>query len=442
MASTAISRRRAHIGRGVGGASLGDIANFVYQNRNEFRSAARRGIHLANRAGARIVRAARAYMSRRSAASSAHSSGRFRGAATPAHGNYSTGNARFVTRPNKRRRGGRKRGGKFRRSRRGSFTRTLWRMFCTPLNYKEHGAIAYNASGIGKQSWAMHTLGNYNTLSTLQTFKPSLFNQPQTDAALAAGNQAIRDQGLHSYYMNIDRLLWKYTMQNRSNFSMKLKVYEVLCRVTMPNGTWPGGDSTSTLLSYFNTDSGGSSTGGTGTALYQSLPGETALPYRGFANNYEMPGFTLYQSSSVCSAWKVLKCTTYKLGPNDICTYVVNHRKKRFSSRYLESMSGRQVQNFTKGLIFNWIGQPADDTDHTHLTTSDNSLVLQWDTDFQFHFPPAANPRFFNAIPNTTAVNGVGSVYTGTGFNIVAPAEAVVQVPAVAAEAAPDGPLT
>lgn len=154
-----------------------------------------------------------------------------------------------------------------------------------------------------------------------------------------------------------------------------------------------------------------------------------------------MPGYTPYHSASFTQSWKILKTTAITLGPNDVGHYKLYHKSRSFGSRWLETFSGRQVGHYTKALLFTWVGQPADDgSTLTNLSTSDNTLTINWDMDIGFHFPPKADNLYYQSSP-ATATPGMANNFKSTGFTIVAPAEATMQVPAGGTGEGTDDPL-
>ena len=316
------------------------------------------------------------------------------------------------------------------------------KMITTPMIIKQTGAFSKNGFQ-GLRSHYMFCLGSRTDLVSLNAMRPhSPFVQPGTTTEYGT-----------SEYIHIDKNQWNMIIQNRSNWDMKLHVYQCLVRNDMSTTQFPNAASAATTI--FRLEK-------TGSAVPKGAESAQQPTYtEDFLNADQAPTFTPFMSPLFCQMFKILKSECIQLGPNDYVnrTYKISNRK--FPARlYAQTdTSAYQPQEWmhgwTKFVLFSWVGGPVDtgtlstnaSTDHTQ-TKSKPDLYVQYDHHVNFHFSPKSHHLYRigagNPVKsNTTNADEPIGVFKENNYTTddtmvaVAPATATIQVPASAADTTP-----
>lgn len=348
-----------------------------------------------------------------------HASGQSGGAPT---GNVpSSSSSRYVSRPGRRafgkykgkakafrsRRGRRR---TFRRRRRGGLNKLLWNMVCTPQELKYTGANYAASMGYGVRTWFFDVVGSLTDLKHMSSRRPNTAFFMNSNSGTATSQTPFGEpRGLH-----VSLFKKKYLLQNRCNWMMHLKVYECLLRRDLDLGTSGTTAFNTFCLSLLDRE-------------YNTLYNKGPVPvvYGVAGNNlqkeYNQPTFTPYNSTPFCGVFKVLKCTSLKLSPNDYVSYTVNQRRRAFDQRRIDFALGGSsgaypegIGGWTKVLAFTWVGGPVDtgklsDVDQSKAA---NTLALQWDTVKKWWYEHNSTPLHTIASSNAT---GDEKGFTDTG---------------------------
>lgn len=191
---------------------------------------------------------------------------------------------------------------RFGRRRGKGIVHTLWKKLCTPMVYKSTIQNAFQGTQ-GQRTWRFYEMCGQSFLKTLGGKHPSNFLY---NTALGTSNTAtLQDFGSNQYQLHIDRFINDMRLQNRSNASMELKIYECIVRHDVSSADYSTG--TSNLVALFGdstdlpTGSGSSWIGSGDTNL---APGQASLP-TGLSHAYSHPAFTPFMSNEFCSFLKL-----------------------------------------------------------------------------------------------------------------------------------------
>lgn len=331
----------------------------------------------------------------------------------------------------KKRKGRRGRRGVQKRLIASGFTKLLWRKLCTPMTYKTQ--IAQVTSGVqALRSYWDVMLGGEIFLKKLGDKHPSnfLFNT----ALGSASTSTLQDPGGYNYTLCIDKLLWKMKVQNRSNASMELKVYECVARHDITNNTVNTGK---TGVLYMFSDAMSVPTF-IGQAESNIAPGQSAN-VTGVTNLYTHPSFTPYMSNEFCSTFKILRTKSLVIPPNHIVPMNFSCRPKKFKGQWLYSTQSSEWQRgWSKVILFSWVGMPVDDGTTSNQSKGVCDLFLQAEIIAKYHFEPGNEP--LNNLSYLNDVNTMGQQYqfNPVAFTPVIPASDTVQTVAGSASASTD----
>lgn len=299
------------------------------------------------------------------------------------------------------RKGGRRgRRGRPRRKRGFNMLGHLYKKICTPMGY--HTTLAYSQPGVANQRQLLfHPLGSEKILNFLGLKRPANF---LFDSNTAGGGPALTNPGNHSWQLSIDRFVHDLRLQNRSNASMELKIYECVYRhdVTagqISNNYFPSGIS----VDMFDANDNPSALAGQPGAAVG--PAQPAFP-TGMAHEYSHPAWTPFQSPTFVAAFRIVKTHSLKLGPNEIVSRKFSLRPKKFKGLWLESTeSSEYVARWSKFLLYSWVGMPVDDGTLTNQGKAKCDLFWQDNVHINYHF-----------LPGTTELENYG--YTTNDINV------------------------
>nr|QXP07715.1 MAG: putative capsid protein [Arizlama virus] len=332
-------------------------------------------------------------------------------------------------------RGRMRRGG--RRGRSSTLSKIV-RMFTTPQVCKVTFARNAASAGVGLRTWYADWINTRANVDDMYLRRPlGMLNQ-----ATGTGSAAETVAYGSSQYIHVSSFVQKWTLQNRSNWDMELKVYECIVRDDQD----VGGAATTFVTALFGTSYADRTLENQDyhqPAYAGAGDGLTAV--------YQNPSYTPYMSTSFCECFKVIKTTPIKLGVNDYVSYVVRCGKKRFATIKLDHTGGTSgytdlIGRWTKMLVFTWVGGPIDDsTTGTEGKQSKSiaDLFMQCDMTYKFWCEPGCPPLYNIASSNATA-NQLGydtqnNYSTLTAMTQVIPVTAVVETSADA-EVDPENP--
>lgn len=333
----------------------------------------------------------------------------------------------------------RRKGGSYR-----NMLRKIWREIHCPQILKLTQAFMKQSVGIGCRTWTSFYCGSLTDIGNMIARRPSgnFFTYSAQTPGTATTQQPFGDtKGLH-----VTKGYFKFTVQNRDNWDMHLKVYECLLRKDQDLIT------ANTEDAYFS-----SGTGFSAEHAYTNL-GPLAPGYAGgndlLTKIYHHPTFTPYMSSGFCEDWKILKTHVFELGPNQYASFVVNLGRYGMSmERYARMLQQTEtgLGKWSKLLMFTWVGGPVDTglASDAKQSKSNNTLAVQYESEFRWYFERRTDHLFTIASSNATATEkGIssGSNYDTVSTDIMyVPATCTVQtVPGTAAAAGhrPDDMVT
>ena len=314
---------------------------------------------------------------------------------------------------------GRKR--RFRGKRRkGGVMNTLMRHITTPVVYKSTNA----AAAAGTQNLRAFTsieLGGEAFLKILAVKKPSNFLYNTTLGT--SSTATVQDPTGSNYQLCIDSLVHDMRIQNRSNASMELQVYECLIRRDADSTAITTASAVGIGMFQHATDIGTY----IGSALNNLGPGQAALP-TGMTHNWQNPTFKPYDSNEFCQFFKILKKTNVIMSPNEIKPMRFAQRKFRIRGTRLESAACVEfLRGWSKVILFSWVGMPVDDGTLANQGKAKCDLYYQDDVTCRYHFTPGSQKMVNFAYSDTW--NGVGSLYSfnPSGFTAVVPASDTIE---------------
>lgn len=318
-----------------------------------------------------------------------------------------------------RKRSSRKRGKKGAISN-GRIMSMIRRKLTTPLTYKT--TIAQTRSGLqGQRQWLGCELGGEQIVKNLALKRPANFLS--NTAAGTSSTATLQDLGQAQYQMCIDKFLWDMRIQNRGNASMELKIYECVVRHDISATDFSTG--VTGAQTFFNTSSDPPTFVGGGQSNLG--PVQAAFP-TGMTHNHQHPTYTPYMSNQFCSFFKILKCHSFCLGPNEIVPKKFYAKAKTFKGSHIEATASYEWQKgWSKYLLFSWVGMPVDDGTVNNQTKAKTDLFLQADITIKYHFLPGYEP--LSNFAYTNLVNGFGDQYSfdPAGMVVVVPASDTIQ---------------
>jgi hypothetical protein len=346
---------------------------------------------------------------------------------------YKSGRSRTSTMTRTRRRRGGRRGrfGKKRMRKASGFTGMLWRKLCTPMTYKSTVAFA-QAGSQALRTFISMMIGGESIMKVIGAKHPSnfLFNTALGSASTAT----LQDPGGYNYKLVIDKYLWNCRVQNRSNASMELKVYECLVRHDIPTS------GTTTALNALNIYFQDAVAVPTFVGQVESnlAPGQAANP-TGVTDNFRHPGFTPYMSNEFTQTFRILKTRSIEIPPNHIVPMKFNLRKKTVNGQWLQSgVSFEWQKGWSKVILFSWVGMPIDDGTTANQSKAKTDLFVQADIYIKYHFLPGGEPLVNLSWQNDVNAATSGYSFNPAGFTAVIPASDTIQTVAGSAAAAAD----
>lgn len=311
----------------------------------------------------------------------------------------------------------------------------LWKEMHCPQVLKVTTARTVVSAGIGLRSWHAVLMNTGDDLSNALYRAPSAsffhFTSPGVATTQAPYGSC---KSLH-----FNGGFYKIQVQNRDNWNMHLKIYDCMYRRDCSSVVITG-------VEFFNQ--------GTTGADLTSVDRDYGQPqYAGtpdlLTDVYQNPSYTPYMSSPFCSKFKILKCTSMVLGPNDykFVTYRIPRRKidlDYMNNRYVDSSNSNHyaVGGWTRMLLFSWVGGPVDtghQADHKQ-SKSKNTLSLQIEEEHRFFFERRTD-LLYNIASSNAGSHHVGSnnvnYYKTDDTVMYVPATETVQT--VAATPAPSG---
>lgn len=419
-------RNRRAIGQGI--STAGEVARGVYSGGRGLYNAARRGVKRFRSGGG-----ASGYTGR-------GVSTFMRGGPSAAYKQGSRGPRGARSRFRKGRRG--RRYGKSKRRGKGkSFNSLVFKKLCVPQTMKE--TYAFYRKGLANQrQYLSLVLGTEGVLNNIKGRRPTnfLFNSNRD----ASSTPALTDFS-SNYKLHLNQFLHKVGIQNRSNASMELKIYECLVRhdisaanLDLTVTSWAG---------RFQSDDDNSTYAGQNAQGPTQDDLSTVSTLGG--NMWKHPGHTPFMAPTFCQYFKIYKTSSMLLSPNEICYKYYTCKRRVFAGKWLDSPASIDWQKgWSKMILFSWVGQPVDDggVDSTSLKgRSANDLSLNVDCTYRYHFTPSYSPLVNVWIPeahsNQNMAGGTQQYRLGTSaFTQVIPASDTVQVPASAADTVPEVP--
>jgi len=317
----------------------------------------------------------------------------------------------------------------------GRIGKWLWDRVCTPLIIKKTDATYKLGDGPGVRSYYSVPLYTRQDLTAACAMRPVTFINSSGTV------QSMADR------MKVDLCTKKFTIQNRANCNMHLKIYECIVRKDTSSTNIPPDDSGILQLFRTSTYQGSDNTAmNRGPTQGSYLGGTDAL-----TEVHQNPTYTPYMSSKFCSFFKILKCHNHAIGPNQYITKKFSQKTKMFSPWKMDNAEGytkadattayraqlEWIGGWSKLLLFTWVGQIVDtgNLSDNKISRSNNPISLIVDTDFHFHFEPGNIHKYRIESSNTAPISQwpLNNRYkTSTADTYVAPAVMVCET--VAAE--------
>ncbi|QNG41126.1 capsid protein [Antarctic virus 4_II_KPSTAsw014Ch] len=327
-----------------------------------------------------------------------------------------------------------------RRSRRGpslkgsssqrSIMAKLMRSITTPKTYKT--VIAENYAGRqALRSVYGFQLGGEQLLQHLAKSRPANYlwnlnagtNPPDTGAPLF---DLTNDT---NYNLHIDKYIVDSRIQNRSNASMELKIYECVVRRDASKGDAGFNGTKFDPAIIFHRDLHPTTIVDGNTNQNPVFDtGDQSLP-AGVTHSWQHPGFTPYQSQTFTTSYKILRTHKLDLSPNQIVPMKFSVRAKGFKGRWLTSEASSEYQaNWTKLIVFSWVGMPVDDGIASgQMARAKCDLYVTSDITIKHHFSPGTVPLTTFSYQNFVNSDVNNYVFNPAGFVPVIPASDTIQ---------------
>lgn len=306
-----------------------------------------------------------------------------------------------------------KRGRRVKKRRGNSFAKVMWNKLCTPLTYKSTIAQAY--SGIANQrQFKVLELNGQEIVTHLGNNKPSNF---LFDTAVSSTATLQDFSGQSNWRLQIDKFIWDMRIQNRSNASMELKIYECIIRHDVASNLLTQGVDTAKGFFQDAMD--------TPIAVGQSgsnvAPGYPSNP-TGVSHTWQHPTFTPYMSNEFVEFFKIQKTHSLKLSPNEIIPRKWFVAKKLIKGQHITSGYAEEwMRGWSRILLFSWVGMPIDDGTVSVQGKAKCDLFLQADVTIKYHFLPGSQP--LSGVSYTNDINSIGNQYS---YNPAIPAAPLV----------------
>lgn len=282
---------------------------------------------------------------------------------------------------------------------------TMYKNLCTPQVIK--WTYANTFSGVqGQRQYISVFLGGESLLQYFGTKRPSNFLF-DSSPAVGSGAGTYQDIGQKNWKIHVDRVIYDMRIQNRSNASMELKIYECVARRDFSLAV----DSTSlrsVIQSGLSTPGAVGSSGNVG-------PNQDALT-TGVTQLWQLPSSSPYDSNEFTSAFKILRQTSLKVGPNEIVPLKQKLTPREFKASWIYSPESKEYQKgWSKIVLFSWVGQPVDDGTTAKNTKAVTDLSIQFDANAKFHFLPGQE-KLVNIVLNTPGSTSGGTAQYGPQF--------------------------
>ncbi|QNG41114.1 capsid protein [Antarctic virus 3_IV_KPSTAsw015Ch] len=325
----------------------------------------------------------------------------------------------------------------------GSVLSKIVRSLTTPQTYKAVVAENYAGSQALRSVYGL-ALGGELILRRLAVFRPAgfLWNHDGTSMTPNHGYPAsFKDvSGADNYNLHIDKYIWDTRIQNRSNASMELKVYECLVRKDIARLDAGHGTTKFDPAVIFNADLdvSGTMSAAPNQTTVNNLDGVPA----GVAHSYQHPGFTPYQSQAFTTAYKIVKTSKFDLSPNEIIQKKFYCRAKGFKGRWLASSASNEWQaNWSKLILFSWVGMPVDNgITSGKMSRAKCDLFVTSDVTIKYHFSPGNPPMSRFRYGNELNQDLDNYEFNPTAFVPVIPASDTIQT-TTTDSAPPETPL-
>lgn len=311
--------------------------------------------------------------------------------------------------------GKRRRGFKRKTRKYKSVNKLLWKRICTPQTVKSTWAYAL-AGKQGQRQWMPMMMGSLGQIQAeVAARRPTGFLTAGQRGS--ASIQTIFEYGQQNWQAVIQSLVYDTRIQNRSNATMELKIYECAMRHDVPSGSL---NAQTGFLSMFSRDMDNPTFVGSGNS--NQGPNQENLP-TGITNNYYHPAFTPYMSNEFVNTFKILKTHRVNLGPNEVLHKKFYCKKNAtFKGQYIDGATSTFWQkNYTKYLLFSWVGQPVDDGTVVKQTKARCDLFIQSDITMKFHFWPGEEPLYNISYSPANFVGGTTNQYKLNAADIAAP---------------------
>ncbi|QNG41150.1 capsid protein [Antarctic virus 5_I_KPSTAsw004Ad] len=341
----------------------------------------------------------------------------------------------YLPRSRRTRRFGRKRPRRVRRSSRKSSSRrasgrvlgSVIRSFTAPQTYKSVVAENYAGRQALRSVYGL-ALGGESILRKLSASRPvsMLWNMATGESVDAAGSRVVDLTSASNYTMVVDKYIWDTRIQNRSNASMELKIYECLVRRDVGGVGIPGFTSTKfSPVDIFHRDLHTKS-------VLDEDPNQNLIPATypaGMSHTWQHPGFTPFQSQTFTTSFKIIKTHKLDLHPNQILPMKFYLRSKTFKGRWLTSDASNEWQaNWSKLLLFSWVGMPVDDgVTAGKMARAKCDLFVTSDVTIKFHFLPGNPPMARYAYDNEINQDVSNYEFNPAAFTPVIPASDTIQ---------------
>nr|WAE42676.1 MAG: capsid protein [Cressdnaviricota sp.] len=410
------------IGRYSPYAALGGFLRVAYNNRNhprvrqinQFGESARQQVLSAGQSAYNYFTDPVAMPSSRSTGRSRirSSPSTVRSSAMPSR--YSGGSGRKSRRMKRRKKLRRRKG----RSS-GGLMKKMFNKLCSPMTYKTTFAWAESGTANLRQlGWL--EMGGASIVNTLGLNRPSNF---LFDSVLGTANNAVlQDYSGQNWSMRINKYLYDSRIQNRSNASMELKIYECVIKHDAPSSQFPNGlaNMDSIFASALDTPSFA------GITQANIAPNQQGAP-TGVSHYWQHPAFTPYLANNFKDYFRILKTHSHVIGPNEIVKKKFTQKPRTFKGQYITGGATEWLRGWSKVLLFSWVGQPNDDGTTAHQGKAKCDLFVEVDVTVKYHFQPGSQPLVTLNFTNDEDGVGQGYSFNPAGFTAAIPVDEVVQ---------------
>lgn len=270
-------------------------------------------------------------------------------------------------------------------SKKRSVYQILWNKIATPKKWRELSGIVKAAAGFGARTWWSLPLCGLTELLALANQKDHGQIVDTTRTAPASAT-SFADYNFKNGELCVQKYTRTYTMTNRSNAGMHVKIYYCVARKDMS-------------ATQYSIDDGGFDTVTTadGVATKNWDVGQAAVP-TGLARENSYLQYTPYMSTNFCEKWRIYKTEAFELGANEYTSRKQSVRPKTFKLNYInDSGTPEHQRGFSKLMLITWIGQPVDSnsTATIDISTTGADMFMRIETAAEYHFWPACDPAYY-----------------------------------------------